>query len=144
MTLTLDTSGLLALLNRDDRHHEACAEAYVQEGGPYFITVAILAEIAWILEDRRRFPHYTGRVVLGDIRAGAYTLDWDPDDVPRIQELTDRYRDLELGLADAAVIACAERHGGLVLTTDFRHFPVVARGESTLTILPEGLSFSGS
>ena len=30
-------------------------------------------------------------------------------------------------LADASVIACAERNGGKVLTLDFRHFRVVAR-----------------
>jgi predicted nucleic acid-binding protein len=54
----------------------------------------------------------------------------------RIVELTERYHDLPLGLADAAVIACAERHRGKVLTTDHRHFLVVARGEASLTVLP--------
>ena len=54
----------------------------------------------------------------------------------RITELVIRYQDLDLGLADAAVIACAERHGGRVLSTDRRHFPLVARGEQTISVLP--------
>jgi predicted nucleic acid-binding protein len=49
----------------------------------------------------------------------------------------ERYESLGLGLADAAVIACAERHRGRVLTFDRRHFPVVAQGEGTITVLPE-------
>jgi predicted nucleic acid-binding protein len=43
--------------------------------------------------------------------------------------------DLQLGLVDAAVIACAERRDGLVLNLDRRHFDVVAR-EGTIRILP--------
>jgi hypothetical protein len=39
-----------------------------------------------------------------------------------------------LGAADAAVVACAERNGGRVLTVD-RDFGVVA-GEGTITVLP--------
>jgi uncharacterized protein len=46
-----------------------------------------------------------------------------------------RYPDLELGFTDAAVIACAERNGGKVLTFDRRDFDVVAR-EGRITILP--------
>jgi predicted nucleic acid-binding protein len=41
---------------------------------------------------------------------------------------------MPLGFADAAVIACAERRGGKVLTYDQRHFSVVAR-EGTIQIV---------
>jgi uncharacterized protein len=64
------------------------------------------------------------------------TLDCGEQDVPRIRTLVRRYADLPLGFADAAVIACAERYGGRVLTLDLRHFGVVAR-EGNLTLLPE-------
>jgi uncharacterized protein len=131
--LTLDTSGLVALINRKDTYHEACRAAFQREGPPYFISTATLSEIAWFLETR--FHPAVEKTVLRDIRGGAYTLDWDPADLARIDQLTDRYYDLHLGLAGAAVIACAERHGGRVLTLDQRHFPVVAR-ERTITVLP--------
>jgi len=55
------------------------------------------------------------------------------EDVAR--NLARRYADLPLGYADAAVIACAERSRGLVLTLDMRDFGVVAR-EGTIQILP--------
>ncbi len=66
---------------------------------------------------------------------GSYTLDCGEQDIPRIRELVRRHADFPLGFADAAVIACAERNGGRVLTLDMRHFGVVAR-EGTLILLP--------
>jgi hypothetical protein len=52
-----------------------------------------------------------------------------------------RYHELGLGFPNAAVIACAARRAGRCMTTDYRHFPVVARGEKTIIILP-GRRFS--
>jgi len=66
---------------------------------------------------------------LSDLVESAYTLDCGENDLGRIRELVRRYDDLPLGLTDAAVVACAERSGGRVLTLDHRHFSVVARGE---------------
>jgi len=73
---------------------------------------------------------------LGDLESGAYTLEGGEEDLPRIRALVQRYTDLDLGFADAAVIACAERSGGRVLTLDLRDFGVVAR-EGKIRVLPE-------
>jgi predicted nucleic acid-binding protein len=132
--LTLDTSGILALLNTEDPTHLACVSVVRDEAFPTIIPIAILAEIAWLLE--QRFPPSVEVTLLQDIERGDHTLDWQQRDLRRITELVIRYQDLDLGLADAAVIACAERHGGRVLSTDRRHFPVVERGEQTISVLP--------
>ena len=73
--------------------------------------------------------------VLADLADGAYSLDCGEDDVPRVRELIGRYADLPLGYADSAVVACAERSGGRVLSLDVRHFGPVAR-EEAITVLP--------
>jgi predicted nucleic acid-binding protein len=72
---------------------------------------------------------------LADIERGAFTLDCGEGDLARIRELVVRYQDFPLGYADAAVVACAERHGGRVATLDLRHFGAVAR-EGTIQIVP--------
>jgi predicted nucleic acid-binding protein len=54
-------------------------------------------------------------------------------DFVRMRALVARYDNLNLGLADAAVVACAERHGGRVLTTDRRDLRVVA-GEGRISV----------
>lgn len=130
--ITLDSSGLFTLLNRSDRDHERAKAALLKAGRPYLVPSGILAEIAYLLE--RRMPAALD-VFLSDIEAGAFTLDCGEPDMPRVRELIARYADLSLGYVDAAVIACAERNRGLVLTLDMRDFGVVAR-EGTIQILP--------
>jgi predicted nucleic acid-binding protein len=132
--ITLDTSGLLALFDEKDSHHTECREVVREDEGPLLLSVGVLAEIAWLLETR--FPPHVEREFLEDIRAGAYTLSWESRDIARIQALAQKYADLPLGISDSAVITCAERSGGRVLTMDWRHFPV-ARGEKSITVLPE-------
>lgn len=117
-----------------DPFHQQCRDTIEADPGPLLISTASLAEIGWMLE--QTLPPSIETAFLADIRDGLYRLSRLDQDVPRIMEIVSRYHDLRLGLTDAAVIVCAERHGGKVLTTDRRHFPIVARGEGTLTVLP--------
>lgn len=131
--ITLDTSALFALMNRRDPDHVAVREALEKDRGPYLVPAGILAEIAYLLE--HRYGVATLDTFLGDLEAGLYRLDCGDRDLPRIRVLVNRYASLPLGFADAAAIACAERHGGVVLTLDRRDFTVVA-GEGTIAVLP--------
>jgi len=132
--LTLDTSGLIALVSPTDRNHQQAVAVVEADKGPFFIPMGIMAEIAYILEQRAGM--FLLLYFLQDLRSGAYEVDCGDGDLDRIEALVRRYADLRLGYADSAVVACAERHGGRVLTTDRRHFPVVARGEGTIHPLP--------
>jgi predicted nucleic acid-binding protein len=135
--ITLDTSGIFALLNRADPDHEPVKEILFDDPGPYLVPAGILAEIAYLIERRLGTEVLDGFIL--DLEAGGFTLDCGEEDLPRIRELVQRYADLPLGFADASVIACAERGSerqGRVLTLDRRHFGVVAR-EGSITPLPE-------
>jgi uncharacterized protein len=131
--ITCDTSGLLALLNRIDPAHRAVTEVVDEEIGELIIPAAVLGELAYMLE-RLRLRSIVD-VFLSDLAQQTFVVDWTVSDMPRIRELISRYADFPLGIVDASVIACAERHGGRVLTLDRRHFGVVAR-EGTITVLP--------
>lgn len=131
--ITLDASGLLALLNRRDPDHEPVKRAFLEDGGPYLVPAGILAGISYLLE--RRLGLEVVDPFLADLQERALALECGEDDLPRIRELIDRYADLPLGVADASVIASAERHGGVVMTLDLRHFGVVGR-EGTIALLP--------
>jgi predicted nucleic acid-binding protein len=132
--ITLDTSGIVALIDARDRDHTRAREAFLSDRGPHLVPTSILAEVAFVLT-RRAGPRSVD-LFLQDVELGPYTLACGEEDLPRIRMLTQRYADLPLGFADASVIACAERNGGRVLTLDFRDFGVVAR-EGTIHILPE-------
>ena len=131
--LTVDTSGLLALLTVDDPHHDPATEALDADPGPYLLPAGILAEVGYMVETRLT-PEVLDSV-LSDLESGAFRLDCGDADIPRVRTLVRRYRNLPLGLADAAVIACAERSGGRILTLDRRDFGVVAR-DASITIVP--------
>jgi predicted nucleic acid-binding protein len=132
--ITLDTSGLLALANRRDLDHERAKAALVHDPGPYLLPAGILAEVTYMLEQRLGLRVLD--LFLDDLLSGAYALDCGADDFGRIRQLVHEYADLPLGFADAAVVACAERSGGRVLTLDLRDFGVMARAGS-IRILPE-------
>jgi len=132
--ITLDTSAIYGIANRNDNDHLRLVSALAGVDGPWIVPAATLGEAGYLLLDRIGSPQVLRRF-LSDLRDGTYSLDCGEQDLDRIDELIQRYADLPLGLVDAAVIACAERNGGQVLTLDLRHFGVVAR-EGRITILP--------
>ena len=100
------------------------------ESGPIVVPVSILSEVAYLVE---RHGQRALHSFLSDVERGEYMLDCGAEDLQRIRALIRRYDDLPLGFADSAVIACAERRGGRVLSFDRRHFSVIAR-EGTITL----------
>ena len=138
--LVLDTSALFALVDRGDPDHKRTAHLLAENAGPYLVPAAILAEIGYLMEHRLGTDAL--RAFLDDIESRAFTLDCGDDDVGRMSALVDRYRDLPLGLANAAVVACAERTGAPVLTLD-SDFAVVAR-EGNFTLAPQEIQQPGT
>jgi uncharacterized protein len=132
--ITLDTSGLIAYIARGSRFHESVAEVVDSDPGPLYVPVGAMAEMTFMIE--RDFPAGVVDAFIGDLIEGAYVAYWEQPDLERMRTLTRRYDDLPLGFADAAVVTCAERHSGRVVTLDRRHFDVVARGEGTIEVLP--------
>ena len=131
--LVFDTSAVVALQDRRDRMYDAALAALQGEPGPYVLPAGILAEVDHILTTRS--PGAMDQL-LGSLIDGSLFLDCGDQDPPRVRELIARFRDLRLGYADAAVVACAERNGGRVLTFDRRDFDVIAR-EVPITLVPE-------
>jgi predicted nucleic acid-binding protein len=132
--ITLDTSGLFALMNRRDPAHQKARKALLADPGPYLVPAGVLGEIGYLLE--RRYGIKALDAFLEDLESGTFRLDCGEGDLARVRALASRYADLPLGFADATVIACAERNGGTVLTLDRRDFGAVAR-EGRIVLLPE-------
>lgn len=131
--IVLDTSGLFAVLALDDRHHAEAVAALDGDRGPLVIPAGILAEVGYMIETKLGAPVLDA--FLDDLISGAFSFDCGETDLPRIRELVGRYADMPLGLADASVIACAERTTGRILTFDRRDFGIVAR-EGRVELVP--------
>jgi uncharacterized protein len=131
--VVLDASAMLAIGDARDERHRAAIEALTADADPAVVPVAILAEIDSMF--LVRVGPEAMLEVLGACADGTLLLDCGDVDPPRIEELMRRYADLALGFADAAVIACAERSGGAIMTFDRRDFEVVA-ADVPITIVP--------
>ena len=137
MALIADSGGIYGLYDASEKRHKAIRAAFEAEPGLVIIPMPVLSEIDYLL--RKKLGIRAELDFIDDVRTGAFTLEaLSPGDVTRCAFLIETYRDLDLGLADACVIACAERLDSLrILTVDERHFRVVrtARGKP-LVLLP--------
>ena len=133
MSLVLDTSAVLAFLNRADVGHESVREVLLGKREPLVIPVGIMAEIGYLVETR--LGQRVLSLFLQDIAGGNFTLDCGLKDVTRVGALVERYADMSLGYADAVVVACAERSGLRIISLDRRHLNVVNR-EIPFELLP--------
>jgi uncharacterized protein len=137
MALIADSGAVYALYDARDRHHSAVTQVIEDERGPIVVPMAILAEIDYLLRIRlgsRALLRFLGGISIGGFSLEAFTS----QDLNNCQRLLETYADLNIGLADAAVIATAERLGARrILTVDERHFRVVrATDGKPFTLLP--------
>lgn len=120
--ILLDTSGLLAAIDKSQRHHRAAAAALRAASPPRILSPFVLAELDYLLATRVSAAAQDR--LLEQVESGVYRLEsFDAADVGRARVVLEQYRDLELGIADASIVVLAERHAtNDVLTLDERHF----------------------
>jgi predicted nucleic acid-binding protein len=121
-----DTSGLLAAMDPDERHHEVCRRVIEAETQPAIVSPFVLAELDYLIS--RKLGVAAELAMLDDVAAGAYRLaEIGSGDIAACRTIAAHYRALRLGLADASVIHLANRHAtAAVLSLDERHFRAVA------------------
>ncbi|MFZ0686311.1 MAG: PIN domain-containing protein [Terriglobales bacterium] len=116
-----DTGLIVALLNRDDRHHRWALEIAHAVSEPLLTCEAVLSEAGF----------QVGSVdwVLGLIRQGFLKISFDLSrNLDEVTDLAQRYRDRNPDLADLCLIRMSEIHDDLpVLTIDEKDFRVYRR-----------------
>jgi uncharacterized protein len=68
--IVLDTSGLLAALDADQRHHERAREVLAADPGPFPLSPFVLAELDYLLLERVGVN--AERALLDEVAGGAY------------------------------------------------------------------------
>jgi uncharacterized protein len=114
--IVADTGGILALLDRDDRHHARVRRRFEEEGRTWILPWAILPDVDFIAA--RRLGAHVALALARDVRNGLLAVDAHlARDLPRALELLELYGALKLGLVDAVVMAQAERHRARVFVS---------------------------
>lgn len=123
--IVADTGGVIALLDRSDRHHAVVRELFERTHARWILPWAILPEVDYLAQ--KRLGSRVSKAFVRDLRDGAFRVDGQVTmDLPRAVQLLDEYADLELGMVDAVVMAQAERHAAeVIVTLDARDFRAV-------------------
>jgi len=124
--IIVDTGGILALLDADDRHHEKVLANYESAGERWVVPWATLPEIDYLA------TKYLGAKVAlefaADISRGVFRVEgYNVEDIKRAVSIQKAHPRLKLGLVDAVVMAqAARRRAEAIVTLDIRHFGAVS------------------
>ena len=119
--IVVDTSVIVAYMNSADEHHEAVGAWLEDEDDDLVTTPLIVAEADHLIAARG------GRAALSalrsDLAAGAYLVEWWGQAIAVAVTVAESYADAGLGLADASLVALAQRLNTIdIATLDERHF----------------------
>jgi predicted nucleic acid-binding protein len=131
----LDTGAILALLDRTDRWHGACVDAFRQLRLPLLTSEAVLTELFHLVGDSRAETEAAWRFV----RSGALVLaSMEHSELPHLQALMARYWDRPMDFADATLVYLAKRESlPTILTVDHSDFETYRiEGKRRFRVLP--------
>lgn len=138
MALILDSSGLLAAIDAEQRGHREANEALKRATGALILSPFVLAELDYMI--LTRYGHGEELALLDEIGRGVYRLEpFSAFDVAEARAVIERYAGFgDFGLADASNVVLARRHLTRdILTLDERHFRVLrAARDLPFRVLP--------
>src|SRR6267142_3848790 len=131
----IDTGAILALLDRTDRWHLSCVDAFHQLRLPLLTSEAVLTELFHLVGDTRSEMEAAWRFV----RSGALVLGTIEDaELQHVQGLISRYWDRPMDFADGTLVYLAKREFlSVILTVDHADFAAYRiEGKRQFRVLP--------
>jgi hypothetical protein len=116
----VDAGPLIALFNRSDRYHSRATKFIESVGNTLVTTLPIVSEVMANLD----FSVDAQLAALNWIRRSTRLDTSTIDDLPRILQIIDKYRDLPADFGDASLVALGERTGILDVATVDSDFSV--------------------
>ena len=131
----IDTGAILALLDKADRWHEPCVNAFGQLRLPLLTSEAVLTELFHLVGDTQREMEGAWKFV----RSGALVLGTiEHAELPQVHVLMSRYWDRPMDFADATLVYLAKRESlSVILTVDYADFATYRiEGKRQFRIVP--------
>jgi predicted nucleic acid-binding protein len=135
--IVLDTSVVLAFMDRRDANHEPVRRWMHKQGHELFTTPLVVAELDHLV--LRQGGTAAVRALREDFDSGAYLVEWWPTAIHETIAAAKHYESMKLGLTDASLLALAARQETTdIATLDERHFRAVKplAGGDAFTLLP--------
>lgn len=135
--LIVDTSALLAYFDASEPDHAAVEQTLGSSTDLLFVSPYVLAELDYLVATRHGVE--AELAVLDELAGGAWEIvGFDVDQLKQARSIIDKYRDQDIGVADASNVVLAERyHTDTIVTLDRRHFEILRPiGGGRFTVLP--------
>jgi len=133
--ILVDTGPLVAILSREDEHHDACVDALRDMPGPLLSCWPVITEAAWLL---RNHPHAAQQLLRGIDGSFLELLPLAGAEADAIAAIMKRYEEIRPQLADATLVYLASRERiETIFTLDRRDFSIYkSSGRRSFRIAP--------
>ncbi|MDB9527380.1 PIN domain-containing protein [Oscillatoria sp. CS-180] len=123
MTALADTSGIIALLDKSDLHHEAAVR--IAQTERLWVPSTVLPEVDYMVT--KYLSVQVATAFLEDLMQSAFQyVAVELPDIKHAIRVIQKYKDVPLGIVDASIVAIAERYQiQRILTLDRRHFSLI-------------------
>ena len=120
----VDTSALLAFFDASEPDHDAVSEV-LGTADALVVSPYVVAELDYLVATRHGVD--AELAVLDELTGGAWDSPaFDQEELRRCREVISRYRDKEIGAADASIVVLAGRYRTRAIAIlDHRHFDVL-------------------
>lgn len=122
--IVLDTSVVLAFMDRRDANHEIVRDWMGANGEGLVCTPLVVAELDHLVQ--RYGGAIAAKALREDLRNGAYQVEWWPTAMRETIAVAEAHESMQLGLTDASLLALAAHlQSTRIATLDERHFRAV-------------------
>jgi predicted nucleic acid-binding protein len=123
----LDTGFIVALLDRSESYHKACARTVREVEAPLVTCEAVITESCYLLRNLSGAPE----AVIENIAAGIFQVPFQLSrDTAGVKQVLRKYKDRKIDLADACLIRLAEQFGTADILTLDRDFAIYRWGKN--------------
>lgn len=120
--IAIDTGPIVALFDKDDSYHHLSVEILKKIEEPFITTWPVITEAFYLLNFSWRVQDDLWEFI---VRGGVTIHPLENDAHLRCKELMGKYYDLPMDLADATLVALAEKTGlSKIFTFDHKDFSV--------------------
>ncbi|HEY6384973.1 MAG TPA: PIN domain-containing protein [Candidatus Acidoferrum sp.] len=121
----LDTGAIVAVLDRSEKAHHACAEAVNELQAPLITCEAVIAERCYLLRNLRGAPE----AVIENVAAGIFQISFQLSrEVDGVKRVLRKYKDRKTDLADACLIRLADESESADILTLDKNFTIYRWG----------------
>jgi uncharacterized protein len=123
----LDTGVIVALLDRSEKFHQACATAIREVEAPLITCEPVIAESCYLLRILPGAPE----AVIENVAAGIFQIPFQLSrETAGVKQTLRKYRDLKIDLADACLIRLADEFESADILTLDKDFEIYRWGKN--------------